>query len=242
MEIAKIYKSKISPLTLKNTLKEAILKVLKVGRKVPIVEKENLIGALTDSDLLGMIVSRKYGPNHKISQIDYISFPLTINKKDSIKKAIELMKNYNLGSLIVVNEKNYPEYVLKDYELIDFVEVDGVAKDFMTKNPICAKEDSNENLLKMLVFSKFRNLPVIDKNKNFVGMLSVRRALKMLYLNNFQIPKESLIEKVKTFEEDEDINKIKKFVKENEAAIITKENKVVGIITAYDILKFSEYG
>lgn len=236
MEISKIYRTKITPLTLKNSLKDAILKVLKVGRKVPIVEKNTLIGTLTDSDLLGIIITKKYGLNEKIKNIDYISFPISINKKEKIERAISLMKKYNLGSIIVTNEKNYPEYVLKDYELLDFVNVNGMARDFMTKNPVCAKIDSNENLLKMLVFSKFRNLPVIDKDRKFVGLLNVHRVLKLLYSYNFKIP-DNIIQKTKVFEENEDINVIKKYLKENEAAIITKNEKVEGIITPYDIIK-----
>ncbi|MEM5872958.1 MAG: CBS domain-containing protein, partial [Candidatus Aenigmatarchaeota archaeon] len=105
-----------------------------------------------------------------------------------------------------------------------------------TKNPICAKLDKEENLLKMLVFSKFRNLPVIDKEKNYLGILNVNKVLKSIYLNNFQTPK-NIIQKTKTFDEYEDIKVIKKYLKENEAAIITKENKVTGIITPYDIIK-----
>lgn len=236
MEISNLYDKKISPLNLNNSLKDAILRILIINRKVPIVEKNVLIGALTDSDLLGIIITRKYGLNEKLRNIDYISFPITINKNKDIKEAIKMMKNYNLGSLIVVNDKNYPEYVLKDYELLDFIEADGIAKEFMTKNPICAVIDKEENLLKMLISSKFRNLPVIDKNRNVVGLLNVNRVLKMFYLNNFQIPR-NIIQKVKTFGEEEDINLIKKYLKENEAAIITKDNKVVGIITPYDIIK-----
>lgn len=236
MEIREIYKKKIIPLNLNNSLKDAILKVLIINRKVPIVDKNNLVGALTDSDLLGIIVTKKYGLNEKLKNIDYISFPITISKNENIVEAIKMIKKYNLGSLIVINENNFPEYVLKDYELLDFIEVDGIAKDFMTKNPICAKLDKEENLLKMLVFSKFRNLPVIDKEKNYLGILNVNKVLKSIYLNNFQIPK-NIIQKTKTFDEYEDIKVIKKYLKENEAAIITKENKVTGIITPYDIIK-----
>ncbi|MEM5820292.1 MAG: CBS domain-containing protein [Candidatus Aenigmatarchaeota archaeon] len=236
MEIREIYKKKIIPLNLNNSLKDAILKVLIINRKVPIVDKNNLIGALTDSDLLGIIVTKKYGLNEKLKNIDYISFPITISKNENIVEAIKMIKKYNLGSLIVIDENNFPEYVLKDYELLDFIEVDGIAKDFMTKNPICAKLDKEENLLKMLVFSKFRNLPVIDKEKNYLGILNVNKVLKSIYLNNFQIPK-NIIQKTKTFDEYEDIKAIKKYLKENEAAIITKENKVTGIITPYDIIK-----
>lgn len=236
MEIREIYKKKIIPLNLNNSLKDAILKVLIINRKVPIVDKNNLVGALTDSDLLGIIVTKKYGLNEKLKNIDYISFPITISKNENIVEAIKMIKKYNLGSLIVIDENNFPEYVLKDYELLDFIEVDGIAKDFMTKNPICAKLDKEENLLKMLVFSKFRNLPVIDKEKNYLGILNVNKVLKSIYLNNFQIPK-NIIQKTKTFDEYEDIKVIKKYLKENEAAIITKENKVTGIITPYDIIK-----
>ncbi|MBU5682259.1 MAG: CBS domain-containing protein [Candidatus Aenigmarchaeota archaeon] len=236
MEIREIYKKKITPLNLDNSLKDAILKVIIINRKVPIVDKNNLVGALTDSDLLGIIVTKKYGLNERLKNIDYISFPITINKNENIVEAIKTIKKYNLGSLIVINGNNFPEYVLKDYELLDFIEVDGIAKDFMTKNPICAKLDKEEDLLKMLVFSKFRNLPVIDKEKNYLGILNVNKVLKSIYLNNFQTPK-NIIQKTKTFDEYEDIKVIKKYLKENEAAIITKENKVTGIITPYDIIK-----
>lgn len=236
MEIKRLYNKKITPLNLNNSLKDAVLKVLKIGRKAPIVEKNNLIGALTDSDLLGIIATRKYGLNEKLKNIDYISFPITINKKENVDKAINLMKNYNLGSIIVIDDKGYPEYVLKDYELMDFINVSGSAKDFMTRNPICAKIDSVENMLKMLVFSKFRNLPVIDKMKRFLGLLNVHRILKLFYSYNFKLPND-IIQKTKTFDEDDDINIIKKYLKWNEAAIVTKNEKVVGIITPYDIIK-----
>lgn len=237
MEISKLYRNFISPLTLQNTLREAIVKILKYKRKLPIVEKRELIGAITDSDILAMILTKKYGPNEKLKNIDYISFPITINKKESVFKAIHLMKNYNLGSIIVTNEKNYPEYVLKDYELLDFVDVNGVAKDYMTPNPICAKFSSSEDLIKMLVFSKFRNLPVIDSKGKFKGLLNVHRVLKVLYLNNFKIPEKEIIQDVETFEEYDDIKAIKKYLKENEAAVILRDEKVVGIITPYDIIK-----
>ncbi|MEM5820998.1 MAG: CBS domain-containing protein [Candidatus Aenigmatarchaeota archaeon] len=237
MEISKLYRDTIPFLTLQNTLKEAIVKILKYKRKLAIVDKKELIGAITDSDLLGFIITKKYGPNEKLKNIDYISFPIAINKRESVFKAIKLMKNYNLGSIIVTDEKNYPEYVLKDYELLDFVEVSGVAKDFMTPNPICAKLSSNTDLIKMLVFSKFRNLPVIDSKGKFKGLINVHRVLKILYLNNFKIPQGEIIQEVETFEEYDDIKAIKKYLKENEAAIVLKDDKVIGIITPYDIIK-----
>lgn len=236
MEISKICKSKIVPLNLKNTLKDAILKVLRIEYSVPIVDKKSLIGCLSDSDLLGIIYTRKYGISERIKNIDYIQFPISINKKEKIDKAIELIKNYNLNSLVVVNENNFPEYVLKDFELLKFIEVEGFVKDFMTKNPICTKIDNSENLIRMLVFSKFRNLPVIDKEKKFIGVLNVHRVLKSLYLNNFKIPNDIVL-KIETFEKDDDIILVKKFLIEKKVAIIAEENKVIGIITPYDIIK-----
>lgn len=236
MKISEIYRRSITPINLNNTLREAIFRVLIIRRKLPLVYKDSLVGVLTDSDLLNILFSRKYGINEKIKNIEYIHFPLTIRKEDNINKAINIMKNYNLGSIIVVNNFNYPEYILKDFELLDFIDVEGAAKEFMTKNPICAKFDSNENLLKMIVFSKFRTLPVIDKDKNFIGILNVEFILKSIYLNNFRIPK-NLIKKVETFSEDESIGVIKRYLRYNEAAIITKDEKVIGIITPYDIIK-----
>jgi len=104
---------------------------------------------------------------------------LSIESKESVQKAIEIMTHNNIGSLIVHYEENRygilsERDVIKEYamELYDFSEKS--VGEIMTVSPIIIEiHESLGAAFKLMDKNKIRHLPVEDAGK-IIGLISLR--------------------------------------------------------------------
>ncbi len=106
-----------------------------------------------------------------------IPAPITVTTKASIQQALELMKVNSIRHLPVVDEKNNLRGLLTladlKQALLPSMLSDVTLSDMMIKNPITVlPEDDVESAAKLIYKHKISGLPVVDKGKKIVGIIT----------------------------------------------------------------------
>ncbi|MFH0874826.1 MAG: CBS domain-containing protein [archaeon] len=110
---------------------------------------------------------------------------ITLNKEDTIHKAIMLMDKHDIGVIPVV-EENVPVGIITERDILRRVvvkEIDAkhtpVAK-VMTKNPICIDADTSLlEVARLMSKNNFRRLLVI-KDKKLAGIITEKDVIRMM--------------------------------------------------------------
>ncbi len=108
-----------------------------------------------------------------------------ISKKDTLKKAVHVMDEHNIGVLAIVeNEK--PVGVLTERDILRRVVAKGLdleeskVEDVMTKNPVTIESESSIlEATRMMSENNFRRLLVVKKGK-LVGLITAKDVIEVL--------------------------------------------------------------
>ncbi len=123
-----------------------------------------------------------------------------------------------------------------------------LVEEIMTTNVITlTKDDTIENAYNILIENRFHHIPIIDKEKHVIGIISdrdIRDALPSIFDLNWSKemlnrPVEQIMKKeVKTIHPFEFVEEISSIFYENEISClpVIREEKLVGIITDKDML------
>jgi len=116
----------------------------------------------------------------KRSQSTIIKDPITLNKKSTVRDALQIMKKNKIGGIPIVDEKNYLHGIVTNRDIR--FHKDGkiqLAKIMTSKNLVTAHNDTDlfkaEQLLKK---HKIEKLPIVDKKNILVGLVTYRDILK----------------------------------------------------------------
>lgn len=110
-----------------------------------------------------------------------------VKPNESVEVAAHRMLDRNVGSLVVVNDRDEPIGIITDRDLT--VRVLALAKDaatttvgeVMTREVRVVSEDTTiEEALRVMRWGPYRRLPVVDKNKRLVGLVSLDDILNLL--------------------------------------------------------------
>lgn len=102
----------------------------------------------------------------------------SVNREDTVERAAQMMKEYNVGSIPVVSENKIVGIVTdRDIVLRAAAEGENIerqqVKDIMTSNPVVGKPDMDVHEAASLMSDRqIRRLPIVDKD-NLVGMVSL---------------------------------------------------------------------
>ena len=113
-----------------------------------------------------------------------------VNKQEIIKRGVELMSNYNLGIVGTISDKNHLLGVLTDGDLrrnllktqkpLSAFFVDDVL-DYAIKNPLFVNPDSSLiDAVNLMEKKQVWDLPVLDSENQFHGLLHLHPAIKKL--------------------------------------------------------------
>ncbi|WP_461833911.1 KpsF/GutQ family sugar-phosphate isomerase [Desulfothermus sp.] len=100
-----------------------------------------------------------------------------------LKDAIELIDKGGLGCVIVVDEKNRLKGIITDGDIRRMVvkntlDLDGIVKDFMTKNPRFGREgETGARMLDIMEQAEITVLPVVDNNMVVKGIVHLHDLL-----------------------------------------------------------------
>jgi len=117
------------------------------------------------------------------------------------------------------------------------------AKDLMTKDVITVSEDmSIVELAKVLYENKISGVPVVDKDKKLVGVVTEKDLINIIFSGNVRNTKvgDIMSRNIIKFTPDTDIDKIALAISEKNVRrviIVDDKDKVVGIVSRRDIIK-----
>ena len=134
---------------------DAICEIINSGqRAAPIVdEKGNLVGIVTDYDVMKRAGKSELLKDVKVTKIMTRS-PITIDKDESIGKARSLMRKYNIGRLVVLDEEGDPIGIVTEDDIL--------RKVFKPKKKMTVGEYAGEKVPRMAQpVSMIMNSPLI---------------------------------------------------------------------------------
>ncbi|WP_115707234.1 CBS domain-containing protein [Legionella sainthelensi] len=118
---------------------------------------------------------------------------VVINCNESVKNAAELMRQYHVGDLVLLEEqknKTAPISIVTDRDLVIEVMAAGIAPESLLIKDIITEPFSsvfeNDNLLDALELmhsKKIRRLPVINNDKTLVGIITLDDFIEILAEN-----------------------------------------------------------
>ena len=114
---------------------------------------------------------------------------LTINENEQISDLAYLLKKYNIGCLVVLDDSNKnPVGIVSERDLVKYfkeiiIREVRLVKDIMTKNIIsCDLSATSNDLMKKMTDNKIRHLPIIDKGK-LLGIVSIGDVVNRIIFN-----------------------------------------------------------
>lgn len=109
---------------------------------------------------------------------------ITLRPDQTLKEAIALLTEYNIGALVVADAAGKPVGILSERDIIHVADRVGSAlltqlvKDAMTKNVLVAQPHDDLNaVLKTMTEKHFRHMPIMDQDQ-LAGIISIGDVVK----------------------------------------------------------------
>jgi len=271
-EVMTIAKSPVITMAPTTPVYDAIQIMVKEGfRRIPVVDPGNkrLLGVITATDIIDylgggekfQIIQRKYAGNffkainEPVKSI-MVQTVVSIPTHAKISDAIELMKEYKVGGLPIVDKENRVWAIVteRDITTIFAGKIRGAkVADLMSKKVVTATpKTSIFEAEKTMIEQGFRRLPIVSENK-LVGIVTIMDILRFFgsgqvfkHLQSGTIAQvlqtsilEIAVKDVATIHPDIDVGQAAKLMQEkNVGALPVVENeKLIGIITERDFFK-----
>ena len=111
---------------------------------------------------------------------------LTISKDQSVKQALILMSEKNIGAIVIIDNNDLPIGIFSERDYARKIILKGKSSkdtlldEVMTKELITVTRDCKiEQCMEIMNEKKIRHLPVLE-NKKIVGIISIRDVLKIM--------------------------------------------------------------
>lgn len=111
----------------------------------------------------------------------------SVKPEDGIQEVVRIMKDQNVGSVLVCDEKQKPLGILTDRDLVircmgEHKDSDQCkARDLMTSSPRTVKDDDGlYDCINAMHDAGVRRIPVVDQQGKAVGIISFGDILKIL--------------------------------------------------------------
>ena len=110
----------------------------------------------------------------------------TISKDQSVRQALILMSEKNIGAIIIVDKKDFPIGIFSERDYARKIVLKGksskdtILDEVMTKELITVTGDYKiDQCMKIMNEKRIRHLPVLE-NKKIVGIISIGDVLKIM--------------------------------------------------------------
>lgn len=115
---------------------------------------------------------------------------ISVSKFDSIVSAAKKMKDYDIGMVVVVDDKNEVLGVLTDRDIVIRAvyknNIEGFVDDVMTPNPACIEpEEDVKKAIETMGEYQLKRLVVTNKAKKAVGVVSLSDIARIRHTNKF---------------------------------------------------------
>lgn len=105
--------------------------------------------------------------------------PITLRPKDSVRKALDIMCEKNIGSVIITSKDMSVKGIVTERDMMVRVLKKGLNPDktkisaiMSTKIRLAKENDDLVDWLKIMSHERFRRLPIVDKDGKLINMLS----------------------------------------------------------------------
>ncbi len=107
----------------------------------------------------------------------------------TIKKAVEILNKYRIGSLIVLNSDGDIEGIITERDImIKLANTDDLVGNLLVRSIMTPKEklivgsgeDTLEHLMNIMTDNKIRHIPIVDKDGILQGLISIRDIIRFL--------------------------------------------------------------
>ncbi|EZQ04742.1 histidine kinase [Candidatus Acidianus copahuensis] len=245
----------------KDNLTIAFKKINERGIGRIIIANPKVEGILSTRDLLSIFLSFctngcTQGDLYKLSTVEasqYMTSPVTvITENADTLEAITLMVTRNFGSLVVINEQGIPSGIITERELLlEFQDLDPLfpVYHFMTKKVSTIDQHTDlTTATKQMLRRGFRRLPVVDEDKNVLGIITAADSIKSAAKSVTKLDPDIFFAKtvkdimrtpLVVIEEDRSINEAASMMIEKSIGslvILDDAGKIKGIITERDLL------
>ncbi len=118
---------------------------------------------------------------------DVMRKPVTARPDETIEAAVKRMYENDSSSIVVVDDTGKPLGIFTEKDLVRIV-AKGIPpstkiEEVMTPRPVTAREDDYLAVaLQRMLEYRIRNLPVVDREGNLVGLITARDVTKVLKL------------------------------------------------------------
>jgi len=148
---------------------------------------ESVLVAHQKEDDLDDLLAFKDCPIQTILDGKAFKYPLTITPESTVFDAIKTMDKEKVGALVVVDNKKSPIGIFSERDYLGKVALRGLVsknalvKDIMTANPVTVTGSATaRECMDMMTNKKFRHIPVVDKEKKLIGVISIGDLVKTL--------------------------------------------------------------
>lgn len=129
-----------------------------------------------------MSVESQAGEVRKVKRAEngMIIQPIIISSKALVSDALDLMSEYHIGGIPVVDKDNKLVGIVTNRDLRFERKLDRAIKEVMTKKVVTVSEfTSFEKAADILQENKIEKLPVVDKDKRLIGLITYRDIIKI---------------------------------------------------------------
>lgn len=129
-----------------------------------------------------MSVESQAGEVRKVKRAEngMIIQPIIISSKALVSDALALMSEYHIGGIPVVDKDNKLVGIVTNRDLRFERKLDRAIKEVMTKKVVTVSEfTSFEKAADILQENKIEKLPVVDKDKRLIGLITYRDIIKI---------------------------------------------------------------
>ena len=142
------------------------------------IAQEGGIGVLHKNMTIGKQASEV--KKVKRAENGMISDPITIHVSATVRDALNLMSEYHIGGIPVVDSHNYLKGIVTNRDLRFERGLDRPISEVMTsKNLITTMEVSFEKAADILQQYKIEKLPVVDKENHLLGLITYKDIIKV---------------------------------------------------------------
>lgn len=180
----------------------------------------------------------------KLSEILKTEGIITVSPEDTLTHAIGQLSSSH-DAAFVVDEKENLLGVINPFHCLINNSYPGNARvlNCMTKPPKVYLDTNISEVARLMGESKIHYLPIYDEHKKFVGIISARRILShILKMKESNQPIKNIVKNNKPLQavyEDEKVSKALHFFKQvkiSKLIVVSKENKLKGVLTFYDLI------
>lgn len=122
---------------------------------------------------------------------------ITVRPETPIVEAVRLLREYNLGAVVVSNDGKHVDGILTERDVVrrladdaDFLH--SPASELMTSEVLtCQAGDSVQSLMTTMTEQRIRHLPVVDISGAMIGLVSIGDVVKS-HINELQFERDQL--------------------------------------------------